>query len=76
MATFKVSTPVEGFTGEVGGVHFAAGHAEVDDEQNAAALSYFRAAGYHVEQTNEPEPEPEVAPRRTRRNSTKQEDDQ
>jgi hypothetical protein len=49
MATHLVSTPVPGHTGSVGGVHFADGRAEVDDERHAAELAYFRAQGYSVE---------------------------
>ncbi|MFJ2017242.1 hypothetical protein [Streptomyces nodosus] len=41
----EVTTPVEGFTGEVAGVHFADGRAETD---NPAALAYFRRHGYTV----------------------------
>ncbi|MFB7461711.1 hypothetical protein [Streptomyces sp. NPDC056188] len=42
---FEVTTPVEGFTGEVAGVHFANGRATTDDP---AALAYFRRRGYAV----------------------------
>ncbi|WP_159042115.1 hypothetical protein [Streptomyces sp. TP-A0875] len=42
---FQVTTPVEGFTGEVAGVRFADGRATTDDP---AALAYFRRRGYGV----------------------------
>jgi hypothetical protein len=64
MAQFLVSTPVPGFTGDVGKVRFTDGVALIDDETDAAALAYCRAAGYTVEDPAEPaaEPEPEADP--------------
>jgi hypothetical protein len=47
MATVNVSAPVEGFAGEVAGVTFVDGTAEVDTSQ-ASALAYFRRHGYTV----------------------------
>lgn len=46
---YRVSTPVAGHAGQVGGIHFADGKALVDDETHAAELAYCRAAGYTVE---------------------------
>lgn len=48
MAKVKVATPVPGYTGSVGGVHFANGEALVDEDTHAAELGYFRASGYFV----------------------------
>lgn len=45
MGTVHVASPVEGFTGTVAGVAFAAGVAEFDDG-NRSALRYFRQHGY------------------------------
>jgi outer membrane biosynthesis protein TonB len=58
---FKVSTPVEKFTGNVVGVDFANGTAEVDGEQRQA-LSYFREAGYGIEPLADEAPEPPAEP--------------
>lgn len=62
MAQYLVTTPVPGFTGDVGAVHFADGVALIDDETDAAALAYCRAAGYTVEAPADPEPEPDPEP--------------
>lgn len=62
MAQFLVTTPVPGFTGDVGKVRFTDGVALIDDETDAAALAYCRAAGYTVEDPTGPEPEPEADP--------------
>ncbi|MFF7146049.1 hypothetical protein ACFZB5_33450 [Streptomyces nodosus] len=43
----EVTTPVQGFTGTVAGVHFADGRAETDNE---TALAYFRRRGYGVKE--------------------------
>ena len=50
----KITAPVEGFNGEVGGVQFSNGTADTD---NAAVISYCRGAGYTVEA-----PKPKRAP--------------
>lgn len=51
MAT--VRTPVEGFTGQVVGVDFADGVAEVSDE---GALAYFARHGYAVDEAKPSKP--------------------
>jgi hypothetical protein len=53
MGQVKVSTPVPGYSGSVGGVHFADGHALVDED--AAEMTYFRTAGYFIEEPADPE---------------------
>jgi hypothetical protein len=60
MAQFLVTTPVPGFTGDVGTVRFTNGVALIDDETDVAALNYCRSAGYTVEAPPEPEAEPEA----------------
>jgi hypothetical protein len=55
VAQFLVTTPIAGYTGEVGKVHFADGVALIDDETDAATLAYCRGAGYTVEAPDEPE---------------------
>lgn len=68
----RVETPVAGFTGEVAGVHFVDGVAEVEGE---AALAYFERHGYTItEQTEAVDAEQteavDAAPRpRTRKSS-------
>jgi hypothetical protein len=57
VAQFLVTTPIAGYTGEVGKVHFADGVALIDDETDAATLAYCRAAGYTVEASDDPEPD-------------------
>lgn len=42
----KITTPVKGFSGDVGGLQFTNGHAETDDPN---LVSYFRRHGYTVE---------------------------
>lgn len=42
----KITAPVPGFSGEIGGVRFAGGSAETE---NVAVLAYCRLAGYDVE---------------------------
>jgi hypothetical protein len=59
MGQFLVTTPVPGFTGDVGNVRFTDGVALIDDETDAAALAYCRSAGYTVEDPAEPDAEPE-----------------
>ena len=51
----KITTPEAGFTGDSVGVDFRDGVGYTD---NAAALRYFRAAGYHVEEADAVPPEP------------------
>lgn len=46
MTTFKISTPVPEFSGQVAGVWFTRGKAETDSE---GAVSYFERHGYDVE---------------------------
>jgi hypothetical protein len=46
----RVSTPVPGYSGSVGGVHFANGEAMVDGEVHAAEVDYFRRSGYVVDE--------------------------
>lgn len=48
-----VRTPVPGFAGMSAGVEFVDGVGETDDPR---ALSYFRRAGYHIDEQSEPEP--------------------
>lgn len=54
MARFRITTPVPGASGEVGGVVFAHGVAEVDDQTHPAVVAYCRGAGYGVEPIDEP----------------------
>jgi hypothetical protein len=61
---YHVTTPVPDYTGVVGGVHFANGAADVDEDTNASELAYFRAQGYGVEEI-----EAKNEPRRARRTS-------
>lgn len=49
MTTYRVTAPVVGYSGEVGSISFAKGVAFVSDVDNDAALIYFRAQGYLVE---------------------------
>lgn len=65
MAEFRVTAPVEGYTGVVCGVVFQDGAAVVSEEHRAA-LSYFRRRGYGVEPVAV-ESETERAPRRRRK---------
>lgn len=50
MARFEIKTPVPDFTGLVAGVAFAKGRAVItsDTEAGAAALYYFKGAGYGI----------------------------
>jgi hypothetical protein len=68
MAAWTVTTPVPGWTGDVGGVHFSDGVAVLDDEANGPALAYCMAAGYGVELAGEEatEDETQKPARRTR----------
>lgn len=50
MAQHLVTTPVPGFTGDVGTVRFTDGVALIDDETDAAALAYCRSAGYTIDE--------------------------
>ncbi len=44
----KVFTPVRAYTGISAGIQFVDGEAEVDPVEQAAALAYFREAGYGI----------------------------
>jgi hypothetical protein len=44
MATYLVRTPVPGYNGDVGNIHFKDGQALVDE--NAQEINYLRNAGY------------------------------
>lgn len=67
----RVTTPVPGYSGSVGGVHFANGEAVADTEVHASEVAYFTARGYGVEDLDveasapdveaEPEAEPQPA---------------
>src|SRR4051794_12534589 len=70
MAQFLVTTPVAGFTGDVGTVRFTGGVALIDDETDAAALNYCRSAGYTVESPAGPEAEADEAEQPKRSAST------
>lgn len=48
MATVKVHAPNPAFKGEVAGVAFSKGVAEVDPKEHAAAIGYFRRRGYGI----------------------------
>jgi hypothetical protein len=57
----RIQTPVEGFTGEVVGVHFVDGFGETEDEN---AIAYFIRQGFSLDgsapEDVEPEPEAEA----------------
>ena len=59
----RIQTPVEGFTGEVVGVHFVDGFGETEDEN---AIAYFIRQGFGLDgsapEGAEPEPETEAEP--------------
>lgn len=55
----KITAPVEGFNGEIGGVQFKDGTAETD---NQAVISYCRNAGYAVDGTAKDLPEAPESP--------------
>lgn len=57
MATIKA--PVAAFNGIVGGVQFANGEAETD---NQAVINYCKGAGYTIETTAETKAEPQKLP--------------
>lgn len=65
MTKHIVATPAPGHTGQVGGVHFQDGVAEIDDTTHAAELAYMRGAGYDVREvvaeSSAPEDEPELS---------------
>ena len=48
MTRYEITTPEPRWTGEVAGVAFAHGRAEVPDSTPARVLSYFRRKGYGV----------------------------
>ncbi|NUS53831.1 MAG: hypothetical protein HOV66_03060 [Streptomycetaceae bacterium] len=74
MAVYRVSTPVPGASGDVGGVHFADGVALVDEETDAAVLAYCRAAGYTVEPADgQADLDEEETPKPTRRTRSSKE---
>ena len=58
MAT-RITAPVEGFRGKVGGVEFKDSVAITDDE---AVIAYCRAAGYKVEPVKAAAPKAETKP--------------
>lgn len=58
---YRVSTPQGDFRGEVAGVAFFDGSAEVD-ETRIAALAYFRRRGYHVEAIQAAPASPQTGP--------------
>lgn len=53
MKRYRIHTPVPGHTEVIGTVAFAQGVAEVEAEQLAAPLVYFRAQGYTIEELDE-----------------------
>lgn len=56
----KVSAPLSGFTGNIVGVDFKDGTAEVDTDTDAgrAAYAYFDRAGYRMDRATGPEQDP------------------
>lgn len=48
MADITIYAPRKDFTGVVGGVAFTHGEAVANEETHAAALAYFKRAGYQV----------------------------
>lgn len=73
MAKYKVTTPAPGHTGKVGNVHFVDGVAEVDGDERAAELAYFRAQGYGVEEVEPPAPK-RRAPAKSKNDGAEQAD--
>lgn len=76
MAQWIVRTPVKDYAGASAGVAFTDGVAVVDDVEHAAALRYFRRAGYDVSSAS-PAPVPAGGSRsagteRPARNASKQ----
>jgi len=63
MARFEVRAPLPQFTGNVVGVDFVAGIAEVDTDNDAgrSAYAYFERAGYRLSPV-QAEPEPSSTP--------------
>ena len=57
MATVKVHAPNPAFKGEVAGVAFSKGVAEVDPKEHAAAIGYFRRRGYGIGKAAKVEPD-------------------
>ena len=55
----RIQTPVEGFTGEVVGVHFVDGFGETEDEN---AISYFIRQGFGLDGSASEDVEPESEP--------------
>lgn len=67
MKRYRIHTPVAGHTEVIGTVAFAQGVAEVEAEQLAPPMVYFRAQGYTIEERNEAGewvPEAPLPPRR------------
>ncbi|MCW2900307.1 MAG: hypothetical protein JWO67_2572 [Streptosporangiaceae bacterium] len=58
---YRITTPEPGWTGQIGTVNFADGAAECEADADAAALYYFRQAGYGVEEVAEPSPAERIA---------------
>lgn len=48
MSEINIYAPRKDFTGVVGGVGFINGRAVADEKKHAAALAYFRRAGYAI----------------------------
>lgn len=73
MAAWTVTTPVPGWTGEVGTARFVDGVAVLDDETDGPALAYCINAGYGVAlAAAEEAPEQAEAPKPARRTRTKE----
>lgn len=61
MSRYRITTPEPGWTGQIGTVFFAGGVAEAEADADSAALSYFRNAGYGVEDLDGPADEQDAA---------------
>lgn len=57
MIALRIQTPVEGFTGEVVGVHFVDGFGETEDEN---AIAYFTRQGFGLDGSAPEGAEPEA----------------
>lgn len=74
MTVYRVTTPVPGASGDVGGVQFTDGVALVNDETDAAVLAYCQGAGYTVEPADEQaDPNEEKTPKPARRTRSSKE---
>jgi hypothetical protein len=69
MATYRVTTPVAGFTGEVGSARFVDGEAVLDEEIDGPALAYCMNAGYGVQLAEEATEDETPKPARRTRSS-------